>query len=294
MQTPAVELEGLTKDFYPEWGGQVVRAVDNLSFVVGEGKVFGLLGPNGSGKSTTLKLLLGLLSPTRGSCRIFGLPSGSRDSRRNLGYLPESPNFYRFLTGSETVRFFGELSGMDGKQLRCRVGAVLEQVGLEDAAGRRLETYSKGMLQRVGLAQALVHDPLLVILDEPTAGVDPLGAETIARIIRDLKAKGRTVILCSHLLSQVETLCDEVVILFRGRIMLRGPVDKLLERRDRHLLEVSGWRTEDRAALQAWLAERGGRLESERPWRTALEALFLETARRAGEAPEMGEGDGQS
>lgn len=167
----AVELEGLTKDFATGLRGVRLRAVDHLSLRIGGGEVFGLLGPNGSGKSTTIKVILGLLAPTAGACRVFGVPSERVESRVAVGYLPEAPNFYRFLSGRELVAFYGRICGLSGAKLAARVAEVIAWVGLTEAAERRVGTYSKGMLQRIGLAQALVHDPRLVILDEPTAGL---------------------------------------------------------------------------------------------------------------------------
>lgn len=280
MAASAIRIEDLTKEFTVGLRGVMVRAVDGLDLEVNENEVFGLLGPNGSGKSTTLKILLGLLKPTRGAASVFGLPSGRVESRREVGYLPESPYFYRFLTGRELVMFFGKLAGMRGGELRDRVEAVIEWVGLADALDRRIDTYSKGMLQRIGLAQALVHDPRLVILDEPTAGVDPLGAEAIANIIRRLKAEGKTVLLCSHQLSEVEMLCDGVAVLFQGRCLIQGQLDRLLEQPERFAVELSGLDAERLEALERWVCDAGGKIEGRRAVRVSLEQLFLETARK--------------
>ena len=215
------------KDFAVGLRGLRLRAVDHVSLAVRPGEVFGLLGPNGSGKSTTIKLLLGLLEPTAGECTIFGAPSGKVEARRDVGYLPEAPNFYRFLTGRELVTFYGRMCGLAGAALRERVDEVIALVGLAGAADRRVGTYSKGMLQRIGLAQALVHDPRLLILDEPTAGVDPVGSAEISELILALKARGKTVLITSHLLGQIEELCDRVAILDRGRLVAEGRVADL-------------------------------------------------------------------
>jgi ABC-2 type transport system ATP-binding protein len=201
---PAIEIHGLVKDFAVGLRGLRLRAVDHVTLAVRPGEVFGLLGPNGSGKSTTIKLLLGLLEPTAGGCAIFGVPSGRVEARRDVGYLPEAPNFYRFLTGRELVAFYGRMCGLASAALRERVDEVVALVGLAGAADRRVGTYSKGMLQRIGLAQALVHDPRLLILDEPTAGVDPVGSAEMANLILGLKARGKTVLITSHLLGQIE------------------------------------------------------------------------------------------
>ena len=196
---PAVAVQGLTKIFpVPFHPTRRVIAVNDLSLRIERGEVYGLLGPNGSGKSTTLKIILGLVSPTRGRTEIFGRDSRLVESREAVGFLPENPYFYKFLSGEETLRFFGRLCGMRGTTLRSRVNELLDLVGLNKARDRRLGTYSKGMLQRIGLAQALIHDPRLVVLDEPTAGVDPAGSREIRDLIMDLKRRGITVLLSSH------------------------------------------------------------------------------------------------
>ena len=223
-EPPAIEIRGLVKDFAVGLRGLRLRAVDHVSLVVRPGEVFGLLGPNGSGKSTTIKVLLGLLEPTAGACAVFGVPSGRVEARREVGYLPEAPNFYRFLNGRELVEFYGRMCGLSGPGLAARVAEVVALVGLAGAADRRVGTYSKGMLQRIGLAQALVHDPRLLILDEPTAGVDPVGSAEMAELILSLKARGKTVLITSHLLGQIEELCDRVAILDRGRQIGRAHV----------------------------------------------------------------------
>ncbi|MGA0177149.1 MAG: ABC transporter ATP-binding protein, partial [Chthoniobacterales bacterium] len=234
MSTAAVEIEHLTKVFpVPLRRGRIV-AVRDLSLRVEKGEVYGLLGPNGSGKSTTLKILLGLVSATSGTTRVFGEESRSVRSRQDVGFVPENPYFYKFLTGAEAIRFFGKLSGMSGQALEVRVAELLELVGLADAAVRRVGSYSKGMLQRIGLAQALVQDPGLLVLDEPTAGVDPVGSREIRDLIIELKTRGKTVLLCSHLLSQVQEVCDRVGILARGALVREGRVEDLLTVGDRN------------------------------------------------------------
>ena len=213
----AVAVHGLTKTFpvhfHPTRG---VVAVKDLNLRIEPGEVYGLLGPNGSGKSTTLKIILGLVSPTRGRTEIFGRDSRLVESREAVGFLPENPYFYKFLTGAETLHFFGRLCGMAGATLKNRVNELLDLVRLNKARDRRLGTYSKGMLQRIGLAQALIHDPRLVVLDEPTAGVDPAGSREIRDLIMDLKRRGITVLLSSHLLAQAQEICDRIGILADG------------------------------------------------------------------------------
>src|SRR6184192_4480561 len=220
---PAVAVHGLTKTFsVPLHPARGIVAVKDLNLRIEPGEVYGLLGPNGSGKSTTLKIILGLVSPTRGRTEIFGRDSRLVESRQAVGFLPENPYFYKFLTGEETLRFFGKLCRVNGSRLKSRVRELLELVGLTNARDQRLSTYSKGMLQRIGLAQALVNEPKLVVLDEPTAGVDPAGSREIRDLIVDLKAQGITVLLSSHLLAQAQEMCDRVGILANGMLVCEG------------------------------------------------------------------------
>ncbi|MCX6951231.1 MAG: ABC transporter ATP-binding protein [Verrucomicrobia bacterium] len=286
--TPAIELRGLVKDFSVGLRGVKLRAVDDLSLRVAPGEVFGLLGPNGSGKSTTIKILLGLLEPTAGECRVFGVPSARVEARLDVGYLPESPYFYRHLTGRELVKFYAKICGLGGAALPGRVAEVIAWVGLTEAADRRVGTYSKGMLQRIGLAQALVHDPRLVILDEPTAGVDPVGSAAISELVLKLKAQGKTVLITSHLLAQIEDICDRVAILDRGRLMLEGAVRDLVGRANQQALVVEKLSAEELGQLRAWLAARGRKLESVEQPRARLDQIFLDQVGRNG--PKDGEG----
>lgn len=276
MSSTAVKIEHLTKDFSIGLRGVKLRAVDDLSLEVKDNEIFGLLGPNGCGKSTTLKVILGLIEPTLGKCSIFGVDSRRVRSRRDVGFLPEAPYFYRYLTGRELVRFYGRMSGVPRAAIDERVEDTLKLVGMEAAAGRRVGTYSKGMLQRIGLAQAIVHDPRLVVLDEPTAGVDPVGSAAIAEIIASLKARGKTVLLCSHLLAQVEGVCDRVAIMNRGRLALAGPVDDLLCRSDSRALVVEGLNEEALSEVRAVIERNGAKLQSVESPRITLDRLFLD------------------
>lgn len=278
---PAIEIRGLTKDYPLPGGRQRVRAVDDLSIRVAPGQIYGLLGPNGSGKSTTLKALLGLLRPTLGECFLAGVPGSNPAGHRAIGYLPEAPYFPRFLSGRELLRFHAKLCGLPRTGREERIEALLARVGLESAADRRVGTYSKGMLQRIGLAQALVTDPPILILDEPTAGVDPVGAADIAALILEQKARGTTVLLCSHLLAQIEEICDRVAIMHRGRLLAEGSLDDLLGRSARQALVVENLPAAELAAFRQWLGERGGTLYGvERP-AARLDRFFLETLERA-------------
>ena len=276
MSEPAVEVIGLTKTFPVPFQRRSIVAVRNLSLRVEPGQIYGLLGPNGSGKSTTLKIILGLVSPTRGAARIFGRDSSEVASREAVGFLPESPYFYKYLTGAETLRFYGRLCGMRGTGLTKRIAELLELVGLTEARDRRLSGYSKGMLQRIGLAQALVHDPKLVVLDEPTAAVDPAGSREIRDLILDLKRRGMTVLLSSHLLGQVQEVCDRVGILANGVLVREGAMKELLavENQTEVVLENASPELIGRLATVAQQA--GARLVEHRTPQTTLERLFLE------------------
>jgi ABC-2 type transport system ATP-binding protein len=219
---PAIETVGLRK----EYGEQV--ALHDLSLTVDRGEVFGFLGPNGAGKTTTIKLLTGLVRASAGHARILGRSITDRRARRQIGYLPEMFRFHEWLTGSGLLDFHGRLAGMNAAERRRRIPAVLEQVGLAGRGGDRISTYSKGMTQRIGLAQALLHRPEVVLLDEPTSALDPVGRREVRDVIRALRAEGTTVFLNSHLLSEVELVCDRVAIVDRGRVVRSGPLGELL------------------------------------------------------------------
>ena len=273
---PAVEIVGLVKDFRTSFRRRKLRAVDGVSLRIGAGEVYGLIGPNGSGKSTTMKALLGLVAPTAGRCAIFGKDSLRVDSRREVGFLPENPYFYKHLSGEETVRFYGRLCGMGGRTLRERTAELLALVDLEHARDRRVGGYSKGMLQRIGLAQALVQEPRLLILDEPTAGVDPVGSRQIRDLIFKLKARGITVFLCSHLLEQVQEVCDRVGVIHQGRLVREGSLEELTAIGDQTELVLRGADEGLVARLLAAAAAGGAEVVRHGRPRTTLERLFLE------------------
>ena len=275
MSTSAICIQNLTKDFAVGMRGKKLRAVDDLCLEVGDNEIFGLLGPNGSGKSTTIKIILGLLEASKGTCEIYGRPSKLVDARRSVGFLPEAPYFYRYLTGRELVRYYARICMIPRVKIDSAVDSVIKLVGMTEAADRRVGTYSKGMLQRIGLAQSLVHDPQLVILDEPTAGVDPLGSAAIAEIVRELKRRGKTVLLSSHLLAQIEGLCDRVAILHRGKLVREGRIDDLVEEKDAESLVVQGLSAEGRAVVEAEIKAQGGRLARVEKPRLSLDAYFL-------------------
>ena len=279
MIDAAVAVSGLTKVFPIPFHREPVVAVRNLDLRIQPGEVYGLLGPNGSGKSTTLKIILGLVSPTRGRTEIFGRDSSLVESREAVGFLPENPYFYKYLTGEETLSFFGKLCGLSGSLLRERADRLLELVGLTDARDRRLSTYSKGMLQRIGLAQALVHEPKLVVLDEPTAGVDPAGSRDIRNLIVDLKGRGITVLLSSHLLAQAQEICDRVGILADGVLVLEGRLEELIaiENQTELVLENASDALVDQ--IKALATSSNAKLIARRRSTTTLERLFLEATK---------------
>jgi len=276
MTDPAIAVRRLTKIFPVPFHRQSIVAVRDLDLRVEAGEVYGLLGPNGSGKSTTLKIILGLVSPTRGDTQIFGRDSRLVESREAVGFLPENPYFYKYLTGEETLRFFGKLCGLRGGRLKKRTSELLELVGLTKARGRRLGTYSKGMLQRIGLAQALVGEPKLVVLDEPTAGVDPVGSREIRGLILDLKQRGITVLLSSHLLTQVQEICDRVGILANGVLVREGKLEELIAIENQTEFVVANASADLVEEIESLIKRSNAQLINRRRSTTTLERLFLE------------------
>jgi ABC-2 type transport system ATP-binding protein len=225
---PAIEILGLEKTYHIGfWRKRPKRALSPLHLTVEEGEIFGFLGPNGAGKTTTLKLLMGLVFPTAGTARILGMELGDPRMRAQIGFLPEQPYFYDYLSARELLNYYGRLSGMDATPLRRSIDAVLEQVKLSDSADIQLRKFSKGMLQRVGIAQAILHDPKLVFLDEPMSGLDPMGRREVRTLIEELKSKGKTVFFSTHILSDAEALCDRVAILHQGELRGVGAIAEL-------------------------------------------------------------------
>lgn len=305
--TSAVSVEKLTKIYTLDLlkGRRRVVALDGLTLSIGEGHVMGVLGPNGAGKSTAIKLLLNLIRPSSGTARVFGFDPSSAEARRHVGYLPENPAPYEYLTGEEFVRFAGSLSGLVGAELTRRVKAVLEQVQMDRFTGVQIRRFSKGMTQRIALAQALVSSPRLLILDEPTSGLDVLGRQLIRDIIVAEKKKGTTVLLCSHIIPDVEALAEDVAILIGGKLVRSGPVSEMLSAEGSHVeLVFEGVDAERLAALKPEVIQAGrrlilrtaaadaravieaahqaqGQLISMQPIRNSLEDTFLEAVRNS-------------
>lgn len=279
---PIIECVSLTKVFADFWGRGKVLAVDQLDLEVRPGEVFGLLGPNGSGKTTTIKMLLGLLYPTRGRARVFDRPPTDTAVKRRIGFMPEESYLYRFLNARETLDYYGRLFRLDRSERRDRIDQLIEMVGLKRAAHRPVGQYSKGMARRIGLAQALINDPDLLILDEPTTGLDPIGSRQIKDVILELAKRGKTVLLSSHLLADVEDVCDRVAIMYGGKLQAAGTVSQLLARQDVTQITIP---QPDDATLQRVQAvierETGRPVVSVSHPRDRLEELFLRVVERA-------------
>ena len=282
---PIVAVRGLTKVFKDFWGRPKARAVDGVDFEVRRGEVFGLLGPNGSGKSTTVKLLLGLLHPTRGHIEVFGKSPRHVATKSRIGYLPEESYLYRYLNSRETLDFFGNLFHLSNDERCQRSEQLLDMVGLTQTRTRAVGEFSKGMQRRIGLAQALINDPDLVLLDEPTAGLDPIGCREVKDLILALARRGKTVILSSHLLSDVEDVCDRVVIYYGGKIQAMGPLKELLSNRDAVRITTPPLPRETMEKVLALIRAdvAGDKVRIDNPTQN-LESYFLDVVARAKQA----------
>jgi ABC-2 type transport system ATP-binding protein len=275
-----VETFGLTKIFADWWGRNKVVAVDDLNIKVKRNEVFGLLGPNGSGKTTTLKMILSLLYPTRGRVLVLGGDSSDPRINAHIGFLPEESYLYRYLTARETLDFYGRLFGLNGRVRRERIDTLLEMVGLQAAANRQVGTFSKGMQRRIGLAQALINDPDLLILDEPTSGLDPIGTRQIKDLIIQLARRGKTILLSSHLLADVEDVCDRIAILYGGKVRVEGKVDDLLMRKDQNQILTSKLSDSAIQRIRAIAAEENAAIEISSPV-DRLENFFINVVAQA-------------
>jgi len=303
-----IVIEDLSKSYASGWPGRPpFVALDGLSLTVSRGEVFGFLGPNGAGKTTTLKILMGLVRPTGGTASLLGQPAGDVETRRRIGFLPESPYFYDYLTAEEFLQFYARLAGLGTAVMQQRVIELLTLVGLIDAKTRQLRTFSKGMLQRIGLAQALIHDPELVILDEPMTGLDPVGRKQVRDIILNLKDRGKTLFFSTHILHDVELICDRVGIIMKGRLLASGRVEQLIRPDHTQSVEIVCQQVNGEGnalirsmatrvlqqgqqclivlpnpdgidALVSEIRRQGGRLVSVTPHKTSLEDLFFQAA----------------
>jgi len=281
----AIFTEDLTKVYTDFWGRPKVTALDGLNLTIHRGEVFGLLGPNGSGKSTTIKLLLGLIFPTRGRAFVLGEPAGSARTNEMIGFLPEESYLYRFLNAEETLFFYGNLFRIPRQELKRRVPELLDTVGLDaKARKRKLREYSKGMARRIGLAQALINNPDLILLDEPTTGLDPIGTREMKDLILSLRKQGKTVLLCSHLLADVQDVCDRITILYGGKMQMLGEVKDLLEVKDVTQVLAKGLSTEQLAALGEELKRLGISDAAITHPTTTLEDLFMRLIREKQQA----------
>src|SRR5437016_10078698 len=270
-----IETRNLTKVYRDFWGRQKVRALSALDLEIRRGEIFGLLGPNGSGKSTTIKLLLGLLFPTSGQALVFGKDATevTRDGR--IGYLPEESYLYKFLNAEETLDFYGRLFDMPASVRERRSNELIEMVGLNWARRRQLREYSKGMTRRIGLAQALINDPELILLDEPTSGLDPIGTREMKDLILKLRDQGKTILMSSHLLPDVQDVCDRIAILHQGELKELGRVDELLTVQDVTQVRARGLSKEAEEEIRAVIARHGATLEGIDHPTLSLEELFL-------------------
>jgi ABC-2 type transport system ATP-binding protein len=253
-----IEAAGLTKVFTDFWGRPKVRAVDNISLAVPRGEIFGLLGPNGSGKSTTIKMILGLLRPTAGSLTVLGHPPSDVATKSRMGFMPEESYLYKYLTAPEILMFFANLSGLPTSARQDTVNRLIDQVGLTGAGNRRIGEFSKGMARRVGLAQSLLNDPDLILLDEPTSGLDPVACREVKDLLLALAARGKTILICSHHLADMEDICDRFAILLNGRICTQGTVADMLREPGLLQLTIHGLSSDKLPAVLHYLEQETG------------------------------------
>ena len=276
-----IETRSLNKVYRDFWGRQKVRALKALDLEIRRGEIFGLLGPNGSGKTTTIKLILGLLFPTSGQALVFGRDATDVTKNERIGFLPEESYLYRFLNAEETLDFYGRLFNMPAALRRQRTSDLIEMVGLTWAKRRQLREYSKGMTRRIGLAQALINDPELIVLDEPTTGLDPIGTREMKDLIIRLKEEGKTILMCSHLLADVQDVCDRIGILYQGELQELGRVESLLKVRDVTEIRTSGLSEAAQAEIKQVVERHGAQVQSMGNPTTTLEELFLHIIRES-------------
>ncbi|HJO16223.1 MAG TPA: ABC transporter ATP-binding protein [Phycisphaerales bacterium] len=273
---PVVSAKGLTRTFRDFWMRTRAKAVDRIDFEIARGEIFGLLGPNGSGKSTTIKMILGLLRPTSGLLTVFGRPPSDVMVKKYIGFLPEESYLYGYLTPLETLDYYGRLFGISRSERRRRSEELLEMVGLAGVGHRPVGEFSKGMMRRIGLAQALVNDPDLLILDEPTSGLDPIGTRQVKQLLQDLRGRGKTILLSSHLLGDVQDVCDRMVMLYGGKIRAEGTVEDLLDDSQHTILRMPRLSAEVIEKIERVLQQSGAAIESVEAPRQRLEDLFMQ------------------
>ncbi len=278
-----LETDRLTKVYKDFWGRPKHTGLDSLSITIEKGEVFGLIGPNGSGKTTTFKLLLGLIFPTGGSARILGRPPTDVDVKARIGFLPEESYLYRWLNADETLDFFGRLFNLDRATRKKRADELIERFGLAHARKRQIREYSKGMTRRVGFCQALINDPEFVIFDEPTSGLDPISSRQIKDLILDLKKRGKTVLLSSHLLGDVQDVCDRICLLHQGQTKKYGAVRDILVQRDSVQLTFKDLSEETRKKIEELAKAEGARLVKSENTLETLEDVFLRTVQESGD-----------
>ncbi|HML73515.1 MAG TPA: ABC transporter ATP-binding protein [Anaerohalosphaeraceae bacterium] len=276
----AIETISLTKIFPDWWGRPRVVAVDNLNLKIYPNEIYGFLGPNGSGKTTTIKMLLNLLHPTKGAAIVLGGTSDQAAVSSRIGYLPEESYLYRYLTAYETLDFYGRLFGLPNSVRKARIETLLDMVGLAGAGNRQVGTFSKGMARRIGLAQALINDPDLLILDEPTSGMDPMGTRQMKDLLAELGKRGKTILLCSHLLADVEDICDRIGIMYGGRMQVEGSVKELLEQTGKTYIQTSQVSDAALSKVRAILEQEHCECDIVHPM-DKLESFFVRTVNKA-------------
>jgi ABC-2 type transport system ATP-binding protein len=279
MVDPVLETRDLTKTYKDFWGRPRLTAVDRLTFDVRRGEIFGLIGPNGSGKTTTIKILLGLLFPTSGSATVLGAPPTDVATKARIGFLPEESYLYRFLTADETLDFYGRLFNLDRATRRKRIDELLERFKMTHARKRQIREYSKGMVRRITFAQALINDPEVVILDEPTSGLDPISSREMKDLILELRSRGKTVFMSSHLLADVQAICDRIAILHNGVLKEYGAVKDILVRKDHVSMTFRGLPDEALRKIAEIAAQSGAQLVSQESTQETLEDVFLRTVK---------------
>ncbi|HIA19240.1 MAG TPA: ABC transporter ATP-binding protein [Planctomycetaceae bacterium] len=280
-----IETRNLSKTYRDFWGRSKVKALKALDLEVRRGEIFGLLGPNGSGKSTTIKLLLGLLFPTNGHAYVFGVNATDVSKNSRIGYLPEESYLYKFLNAEETLDFYGRLFNMPGRQRRERIAELIEMVGLESRKRSQLKEYSKGMTRRIGLAQALINDPELILLDEPTTGLDPKAKRWMKNLLVQLREEGKTVVMCSHLLPDIQDICDRIAILDEGELKEMGRVDTLLTDQEVTQIQASDLSAAAEAEIREVIKKHKGKLISMDHPKTPLEDFYEEVVRDSAARP---------